>query len=405
MRRRDDRPALRQVALRGVLAIIVAMVMLASTACDDQQEAADHQQEATLAAKALPTHTPRPTFTPLPTDTPVPTATNTATAVPTDTPVPITSTPTQTPTATPDPCLNPLTGLRVSDPALLQRRVLAVRVGNDPSIRPQEGLGQAEIVYEEVMDGWALTRFTALYLANSAERIRPIRSARLSSLSIVPQYDAASVHTGASDEIRWRISQASFVDLDEYYNPQPYGILEGYDWRGRMYTSVEAVREYLRAKGWESDKRIAGYSFDPEPPTDGPQPASSIHIPYPKLCVVEWRYDGDSGRYLRWTQGEPHLDGLTGEQLAADNVIVFYTEHKKTDIVEDSLGSTAIDIVMTGSGRAQVFRDGLVVEGRWAQNAPDELIQYYDDSGQVIPLRPGTTWIQLVPLDYDVSTG
>jgi hypothetical protein len=104
-------------------------------------------------------------------------------------------------------------------------------------------------------------------------------------------------------------------------------------------------------------------------------------------------------------QGEPHLDGLTGEQLAADNVIVFYAEHKKTDIVEDSLGNTAIDIVMTGSGRAQICRDGVVIEGRWVQSAANEPIQYYDQGGKVIPLRPGNTWIQLVPQDYDVAIG
>jgi len=282
---------------------------------------------------------------------------------------------------------------------------LAVRIGNDPSIRPQEGLGQAEIVYEEIMDGWAFTRFTGLYLANEAGRLRPIRSARLSGLSIVPQYDAAYVHTGASDKIRWFISEATFVDVDEYYHPKPYGVLSGYDWRGRVYTSVEKIREYLREKGLERDRRILGYVFDSQPPEEAGQPALSVHIPYPKACVAEWRYDQESGRYLRWVQGEPHLEGLTGEQLAADNVIVLYAEHKKTDIVEDSLGNTAIDIVMTGSGRAQICRDGLVIEGRWVQEATSEPIQYYDDSGQAIPLRPGNTWIQLVPQDYEVAIG
>jgi hypothetical protein len=98
--------------------------------------------------------------------------------------------------------VNSLTGLRVEDPALIRRRVLAARIGNDPNIRPQDGLGLAEIVYEEVMDGWTVTRFTALYLASEAERIRPLRSARLSGLAIAPQYDAVYVHTGASDRVR-----------------------------------------------------------------------------------------------------------------------------------------------------------------------------------------------------------
>jgi len=400
MRQKYDNATHWRLAARYALGIALAVGLLL-TACGDQEDATSDQEVATSVAEALPTRTSRPTFTPVPTDTPVPTATNTPTA--SSTPIPATSTPTEMPTATPDPYISPLTGLRVNDPALLQRRVLAVRIGNDPSIRPQEGLGQAEIVYEEIMDGWAVTRFTALYLASSPERIRPIRSARLSGLSIVPQYNAAYVHSGASDEIRWLISQASFVDLDEYFNPEPYGILSGYDWRGRMYTSVKGIREYLTEKGLETDTRIRGYAFDPQAPAGAGKPALSIHIPYPKICVVDWRYDQESGRYLRSAQGEPHLDGLTEEQIAAENVIILYTEHKKTDIVEDSLGNTSIDIVMTGAGHAQICRDGLVVEGRWVQGAPGEPILYYDEVDKVIPLHPGKTWIQLVPLDYEVE--
>ncbi|MBC7255728.1 MAG: DUF3048 domain-containing protein, partial [Chloroflexi bacterium] len=294
------------------------------------------------------TYTPKPTFTPYPTATPPPTAT----PQPTETPLPtVPATPTAEPTATPNPFINPLSGQRVEDPAKLARRVLAVRIGNDPEIRPQEGLGQAEIVYEEVMDGWVVTRFTAIYLARDVERLRPIRSARLSSLAIAPQYDAALVHSGASDKIRWLISQAKdFVDLDEYFNPGPYAILAGYDWRGRMYTSVPAVHAYLSKKGLERTSPISGYTFSEAVPQG--QPAKSIHIPYPRTCVVDWVYDEAHGRYLRSVQGKPHLEGLTGEQIGAENVILFYTEHKKTDIVEDTLGSTAIDIVMVGSGRA-----------------------------------------------------
>lgn len=342
--------------------------------------------------------TPEPTLTPLPTFTPIPLPSATPTAAATPTP---TLTPTATATPTPDPNVNPLTGLRVADPALINRRVLAVRIGNDPIIRPQNGLGLAEIVYEEIMDGWTVTRFTALFLASDAQRIWPIRSARLTGLAIAPQYDAAYVHTGASDRTRWLISQATdFQDLDQWFHPQPYAVLAGYDWRGSTYTSVKRVRDYLERRGFEHDTPPKGYTFDPTPPTG--EPATQIHIPYPQSSVVDWTYDATTGRYLRAVQGRPHLERLTGEQIAADNVIVFYAEHRRTDIVEDVRGATAIDIVMSGSGRALVIRDGVAVEARWVEGSPGEPIQYYDADGNIIPLRPGNTWIQLVPTDYAV---
>lgn len=387
----DEKPWHRSSGLKGCLSVALVIILTSSASCASQEP------EATTAVSVASPRTPKATFTPIPTHTAIPTVT----ATPTATQLP--PTPTESPTATPDVVVSvsPLTGLSVDDTSLLQRRVLAARIGNDPSIRPQEGLRQAEIVFEELMDGWTLTRFTALYLSNGVERLRPLRSARLVNLAIASQYDAALVHTGASDRIRWLISQASFVDLDQYFHPEPYSVLPGHDWRGRMYSSTERIRAYLRKKGWERGDPIEGYRFDPTPPKGAP--ATSIHIPYPELCTVEWGYAPETGQYLRSVQGEAHLDGLTGEQIAAANVIVFYAEHKKTDIVEDSLGNTAIDIVIAGSGRAQVCRDGKVIEGRWVQSAPDKLIQYYDGSSRQIPLKPGTTWIQLVPLDYAVT--
>ena len=401
------------IARLVILALIVIAVTLAG--CDEKKE------PLPTVHVIVATRTPKPTFTLVPTSTTAPTLAPTATATELPEPSEATATafattfatpaapagptaiavPTAGPdsTASPDTSLNPLTGQAVSDPAMMNRRVLAVRVGNDPSIRPQEGLGRADMVFEEIMEGWTLTRFTALYLADDIERIRPIRSARLSNLTLAPQYDAALVHSGASDQIRWLISQASFVDLDQYFHPDPYGVLEGYDWRGRMYTSVAAVHDYLRVKGLERDARIKGHVFDPTAPQG--QPASAIHIPYPEQCVVDWAYA--KGAYLRSVKGEPHLEALTGEQIAAENVIVLYAEHKKTDIVEDSNGATAIDIVITGSGSAKILRDGVVIDAAWRMEKPTEPIVYYDANGQVVPLKPGKTWVQFVPTDYDVT--
>jgi len=379
---------------RAAQALLFCLILLIIAGC------AAPQPTPTLV---VPTHTPKPTFTTLPTLAPTatPLPPPTATVAPTATTVP--ATPTITATPTQDPNISPLTGLPVADPSLIQRRVLAVRIGNDPNIRPQEGLGLADLVWEETMEGYTITRFTALYLESEAERIRPIRSARLSGLYIVPQYDAAYVHSGASDGVRWQLSQAKWLNLDEFFHSQPYRILEGYDWRGRMYTSTELLRAYLKAKGLERDTAIKGYTFSPTAPSGAA--ATSIHVPYPGSSVVDWEYDPARGQYLRKMGGEPHLERLNNQQIAASNVIILYAEHKKTDIVEDTLGSTAIDIYVRGSGRAQVCRDGVVVEARWSQPSEGALVEYYDEGGKIIPLKPGKTWIELVPLDAQVKMG
>ncbi len=375
---------------------------------------------ASLTGCGKPEPTPTPTKTPRPvvlvTATPVqPTATDTSlpsptlthtpsvTATPTDTPTPTeTPTPTLTPTPTRDPHENPLTGVMVDDPAKLQRRPVMVRIGNDPVIRPQTGLGDADIVYEDIMDGWGVTRYTGVFLANAPENVGPVRSARLINLEIVPQYHAALAHSGASDAVRYKIKESGIVDLDEYFHSTPYYYKKNKDWRGRLFTGIPTIREYLQSRGQEQAVQLRGFEFSPEPPP-GANPAKEVTIPYPKNCVVTYKYDADKGAYVRYIVDELQTDAATDEPIAPSNVVIIFAEHQDTDIVEDSLGNTSINIVLTGTGKFFLFRDGLMWEGTWERTEREEMMRFLDAEGKPIPFKPGQTWMQLVPLDYEIE--
>ena len=73
--------------------------------------------------------------------------------------------------------INPLTGLS-TDPAILDRRPLLIKVSNLPrDVRPQSGLSRADIVYEYYTEE-GTTRFIAIYYGQDAEQVGSIRSAR-----------------------------------------------------------------------------------------------------------------------------------------------------------------------------------------------------------------------------------
>jgi hypothetical protein len=141
--------------------------------------------------------------------------------------------------------------------------------------------------------------------------------------------------------------------------------------------------------------------FSMEAP-EGGEPAQHIYIPYPSRdMVVDYRYDADSGSYLRWNAGEPHLDATTGEQLSVTNVAVVYATHVDADFYEDypRTNHPSVQIQLWGTGPAVVFRDGQAFEGLWARPNRDDMLVFRDAAGQVpIPLKPGNTWVQLVPL-------
>lgn len=302
--------------------------------------------------------------------------------------------------------INPLTGLSLAG-GMSSKRPVIVCVNNDYAARPQLGLGQADVVYEYLMEGYGITRFSAIYYGEQAAQIGPVRSARLINYYMGALYQAGLACSGASDQVRYTLKhEAPFpymdIDLDDPSNSR-YSVSIGTDYRTRLRTSTDQLRRWLADWGVEEPAAIRGFTFGDLP--GGGAAATTITIPYPRgtASQVDYRFDAGSGRYLRSLGGVSHLDGNSGLQLALENVIVQYVVHQATDIVEDSLGSTSIRLNLFGSGRALVFRDGLGFEGSWHSDSRGDTPHFFNAGGTEIPLKPGRSWISVVPDTYTIS--
>ena len=79
---------------------------------------------------------------------------------------------------------HPLTGLPALD-GIVPRPALAVKIGNnDANSIPHEGLEEADIVYEALIEA-GKTRFLGVYQSSLPERIAPVRSARSTDISLI----------------------------------------------------------------------------------------------------------------------------------------------------------------------------------------------------------------------------
>jgi hypothetical protein len=303
--------------------------------------------------------------------------------------------------------VSPFTGLLVEDPALLERMPAAVKISNSPIARPQSGLSKADVVLEHLAEG-GITRFTAIFHSQDAERIGSVRSARLIDLEIPVLFDAFLVYSGAHGEVNRQIETSDFGDrtLSDDRNDPGFFRLEiaGRAYEHTLFTDSDLLQEVAAEKGWTTPPRYRGWEWSERPPRLA-QRARSITIPYSaEYSDVTYHYDPASGAYLRSTLGEPQVDDLTGEQLAADNVVVLYVNHVPTLIVEDLLGSTSVQIQLWGEGRTQLFRDGTVQEGKWLRPQREDPLLFVDEAMQPLALKPGNVWIQIVPLDMDVTS-
>jgi hypothetical protein len=378
-------------------------MMLVLVACSSNPTPEVATSTPELQVVVFSTEAPTPILTPTltPTRAPTPTAAFGVSVIASPTPNAGQTSPGNRP-----PNINPLTGLKVSDPVLLKRRPIMVRVGNDPEARPQVALNQADIVYEELVEWW-ITRFTAIYLSQDPETIAPIRSARLINLQLTPQYQGALANSGGSDEVRWELSQSDLVNLDEFFVPQPYFYRENEGWQTRLAFDAAKAREYLKDEGLEAAVRLRGFVFNPQLdlktlPQEAVSEAKEVIIPYPPTTSqAKWQYDPTSGKYLRFTTGEPMM-AFDGQQITADNVIIYFADHQDTNIVEDSNGATSIRIIVNGLGTAWLLRDGQVLKGNWETDGR-QTPHFIFNNGLAMPLKPGNTWVQVVPLDYQIT--
>ncbi|HKC20023.1 MAG TPA: DUF3048 domain-containing protein, partial [Candidatus Dormibacteraeota bacterium] len=91
---------------------------------------------------------------------------------------------------------------------------MLVQVENLPEARPQSGLQNAAIVYEYVTEG-GISRFSAIYTSSPQEKVGPIRSARLVTISLAKIYGAVVVFSGGSTYIKGQIQSAAIPNVDE----------------------------------------------------------------------------------------------------------------------------------------------------------------------------------------------
>jgi hypothetical protein len=119
------------------------------------------------------------------------------------------------------------------------------------------------------------------------------------------------------------------------------------------------------------------------------------------MAAVMWRYDEAANNWKRSMANQPHVDGLDGQQITTDNVVLQYAKIFTAQGVEpDPAGNPVLDADIRGTNRLQVFHSGQMFEGTWTKEHDRAKTQYKLADGSPIPFRPGRVWIHIVPEDF-----
>ncbi|MCR6033324.1 DUF3048 domain-containing protein [Nocardioides sp. zg-579] len=277
----------------------------------------------------------------------------------------------------------PLTGLPVKgdDSATQDHPVLVLKMDNTSSSAPQVGLGSADLVVEELVEG-GMTRLAAFYYSEIPDDAGPVRSMRASDIGIVSPADAAMVTSGAAPITIKRIKGAGI----EFFGEGAKGFYRA-SGRSAPYNLFTDMTE--TATLTEGGDRPADY-LSWGAPEDLPKgkPASSLAASFGGAHTTSWVYR--DGGYVN--EGSYAADG---DEFPADSVLVLRVEVGDAGYA-DPAGNPVPETKLEGKGEAMLFHGGRMVRGTWSKKALDAPIELSTKQGE-LTVPAGHTWIELVP--------
>ena len=296
------------------------------------------------------------------------------------------------------PPIAPLTGLPDPTGESQKRPALAVKVENTPPARPQAGLDQADVVYEEEVEG-GITRFLAIFNSAAPQTIGPVRSVRLQDPDIVwPIGGIFAFSGGAADPLAAiKLAPVHVVD-NNVAVANGAGAMErdapGQPPRKSPHNLYGHGPQLFALGGTPVPPpplfQYAPPGADPAPGADG-VPVVSMHVGFQHGYDVTYNWDASTNTWKRFQLGAPHL--VVGDhQIAPANVVVQFTQY-----------SGVSNAQTVGEGDVWIFSDGRLRKGRWVRPTREQPARYVDAIGRTLFLRPGQTWVELLPASYAVA--
>ncbi len=296
-----------------------------------------------------------------------------------------TTTSTTTTTTLPAPNA-PLTGLPDPSGTALTRPALTIKVENTPQALPQWGINEADVVYEEIVNG-GITRLAAIFNSQAPAKVGPVRSVRPTDTQVVWPLGGIFAYSGGAP---YAVDSIETVPSLTLVNETQAGAAMFRD------NALEAPHNLFAIAS-----SLFAFKAAPIPPpalfqyrsaTDkvvGPKVARFV-VPFPSIYPVTWTWDTATLSWDRTLFGNPDVTG-TGQRESPQNVVVMYVNYVNGIGTENSYAD------LQGSGTADVFTDGREITGTWTRGPNKaDIIQYHDAAGSTILLTPGQTWVEIL---------
>jgi hypothetical protein len=280
----------------------------------------------------------------------------------------------------------PLTGLPDPSGTALTRPALTIKVENTPQALPQWGINEADVVYEEIVNG-GITRLAAVFNSQAPAKVGPVRSVRPTDTQVVWPLGGIFAYSGGAP---YAVDSIETVPSLTLVNETQAGDAMFRD------NALEAPHNLFAIAS-----SLFTFKASPVPPPAlfqyrtskervvGPKVARFV-VPFPSIYPVTWTWDSATLSWDRTLFGMADITG-TGQRESPQNVVVMDVNYVNGIGTENSYAD------LQGSGTADIFTDGREITGTWSRGSSmADVIQYHDAAGATILLTPGQTWVEIL---------
>ncbi|MFM7338001.1 MAG: DUF3048 domain-containing protein, partial [Actinomycetota bacterium] len=280
----------------------------------------------------------------------------------------------------------PLTGAQAPDETVIGRPALVVKIDNHPKARPQWGLNQADIVFEENVE--QLTRFAAVFQSQGSDPVGPIRSGRLQDIDLLASLNSPLfAWSGGNSKVTAAIRKSTMVDLSHSAANEAGGFRRESSRVAPHNLVAETTKLWtLAPAGAQPPLPQFEYRADTETTSSDAKPAGAVKISMDGVDVM-WEWSAENLAFVRSQDDKPHVD-MQDVRINAANVIVMSVVYGKS-------GSSPVAKTI-GSGEVWVYTAGVLVQGTWERTDPLKPYVFKDTKGAVIKMTPGRTWVEVI---------
>lgn len=291
--------------------------------------------------------------------------------------------------STPPPTTSVPSTTSTPRPAPAPRRVpfVAVKIDNVADARPQTGIGSADVVYVEPVEG-GLTRLVTIFAGRAPGVVGPVRSARRTDIQLLAQYGRPVLaYSGAAPELLPSLHRADLVNAPPERAPRAFH---------RNGARPEPHNMYVRPANLPRGTRAPA-----QPPLaigaapGGGHPTSRQDVGF-RAAHYTFIWSKRAHRWLVSLDGRPLISTESGRVDAA-TVVIQRVKLTARERIEDANGVVSPVAATVGHGRAYVLRDGRRFTGTWKRPALRAPTRFHTVAGLDLPLARGPVWVLLVP--------